>query len=828
MYKENKVTFTKIFNDEGFNKIIEKLTVREKMNQEEKTFILSCALLFLQQYIKDKRYISYLDFSYYIILNYSLTYKDYKPLYDFSVNMGFYPISKVITKNGLIPINSINNFLIDFNIESFHNGQYYETLQQEREKRLFLENKTSNEKAFIAPTSFGKSSLIIDYIKQNPNLKASIIVPTKSLLSQTYKMIRDADLGYKILIHDEMYNNEKNFIAVFTQERALRLLAKHSQLNFDVIIIDEAHNILDRDPRSILLSRLVLKNKTLNPNSKIVYLTPLIKDVNTLKVTNEQSISSNHIAFNIKEPEIFEFKKNGKVVIHNRFFIRKSDKSNSGFKGYTVGEYSNYFEYLKKNSKHKNFLYNNRPIGIEKLALDLSRRVEEVESSKIDKVIEILKKEVHKDFYCVDTLKSGIVYIHGKLPDLLKEYLESKFKKIKRLKYIVANNVILEGINLPIDSLFIFSTRRLSGKHLTNLIGRVNRLNDVFKGDKNKLHMLLPKVHFINNEDYNKSNDMFNKILTLRSRVYKDEIKNPILDGFDIKTVKDSNKELEKLKREKVKLLQTNESFLFETPKNLSEELKQYFIEYGIDSIYNSIDLIVSDVNDFFEKITYENKEWKNQSILEKVRDIFTKNEDNIKDFEFKRMSNVPAIKYYTHFIEVNRKKPLNENIINLFTHFKNRAKSSIEKERKFYFGTSYGEETYLSSDYQNPKYQTYIDMAKVESDKRLINLAIIKLKMEEDFISFTLNKFIIFLYDFDLITIEEYHNYIYGTTDKNKISMTKFGLNISLISRLEEDNQLRNLKMDSNNNLKPNNKFKKYLTTLNDFHRFEIERFLN
>jgi hypothetical protein len=30
------------------------------------------------------------------------------------------------------------------------------------------------------------------------------------------------------------------------------------------------------------------------------------------------------------------------------------------------------------------------------------------------------------------------------MPDLIKEYLEYKFKEIKELKYIVANSVILE------------------------------------------------------------------------------------------------------------------------------------------------------------------------------------------------------------------------------------------------------------------------------------------------------------------------------------------------------------------------------------------------
>ncbi|MFL0081314.1 hypothetical protein, partial [Tenacibaculum maritimum] len=170
---------------------------------------------------------------------------------------------------------------------------------------------------------------------------------------------------------------------------------------------------------------------------------------------------------------------------------------------------------------------------------------------------------------------------------------------------------------------YIFSTYRLNGKHLTNLIGRVNRLNNVFKGDNNNLNMLLPKIHFINNEEYNKSNDMFNKILTLRSRVYKDEIKNPILENFDIKTIKDSDKEKQKLKREKIKEQKKNENFLYEKPKDLFDKLKQYFIEYGIDENYKDLNKIVKDVRAFFDSKTYTKKGWKSNRILEKVKEIF-------------------------------------------------------------------------------------------------------------------------------------------------------------------------------------------------------------
>lgn len=104
-----------------------------------------------------------------------------------------------------------------------------ETYEQKHTRNEVLKSD-SKDICYIAPTSFGKSSIISEHITANwDNAKrVAVIVPTKSLLMQTYRAIRKKKLDTKIIIHDEMYNNEDRFIAILTQERALRLLDKHS------------------------------------------------------------------------------------------------------------------------------------------------------------------------------------------------------------------------------------------------------------------------------------------------------------------------------------------------------------------------------------------------------------------------------------------------------------------------------------------------------------------------------------------------------------------------------------------------------------------------
>lgn len=102
MNSTEKTILTNINKIEEFGEIIKKLTTNVDLTSEEKSYILGCAILFMKNYEIDRRYTSYLDIAYYIILKYSITYEDYLPLYDFSINFGFYPIAKDIISYNLL------------------------------------------------------------------------------------------------------------------------------------------------------------------------------------------------------------------------------------------------------------------------------------------------------------------------------------------------------------------------------------------------------------------------------------------------------------------------------------------------------------------------------------------------------------------------------------------------------------------------------------------------------------------------------------------------------------------------------------------------------
>lgn len=790
----------KIYKIKIFRDIMRKITIGQKLSYQEKKYVLTTALLLLKFYYKDKKHTILLETAYYIILNYSIQHQDYKPLYDLSVDVGFFPIAKHILNYSLVDI-KIKDVFIQDGLNSFQKDNYTQTLEQYNVSRQILSNRM-RELAFIAPTSYGKSSTIVDIIKQNKEAKIGIIVPTKSLIAQTFNLIKNSNLNKKIILHNDMFNEEQDFIAIFTQERALEFF-KHQKVFFDVLFIDEAHNLFESDNRNILLSRAIKQNYKNNKQGKIIYLSPFINNVENLKIFDRQNIEQYKINFNIKEPQIIERTKDGKIKKYNRFTDEFYELNNEKEMP------KDFLEYIIQENGAKKFIYLMKPVKIEEFALKMLERLETMSDEKIHQIKEILKKHVHPNFYGIKTIDKGLIYLHGKLPSNIKEYLEYKFKNTSSLQYIVANHVILEGINLPIDSLFIMNTFKLNPKKLKNLIGRVNRLNDIFLS--NNLEKLLPCIYFIDSDEYQGKRTMENCIKYLGvNQKDKDEIENPILS-------------LCNKRDEKKQSIIDNEKFLEKEPQDEFEKLKQYLIDSGINNFYES-----NSLDNMARKILECIKQEKTDGLFltEKVYNIFIKDiQDNyFSDIEILRLKNEKARDFYNRFIG-NCHKSFRERIDLFVDYFARRQKSSNAQERIVYIGREFGEISYPKT----PRgQQLWIDL-KGKSVVELVNLAIIKLQIEESFIDFKFNKFVKMLFEYGLLTDQEYNNHIYGVRDSEYIHFYKLGLHPYLIQKLKDENQIYNIKINNQGFIEIiDNSFYSFLDKLDDFERFQIEKIVS
>ena len=73
-------------------------------------------------------------------------------------------------------------------------------------------------------------------------------------------------------------------------------------------------------------------------------------------------------------------------------------------------------------------------------------------------------------------------------------------------------------------------------------------------------------------------------------------------------------------------------------------------------------------------------------------------------------------------------------------------------------------------------------------------------------------------MFDYELLSLDEYQMIIYFTTDPKKMQLVKMGLTINIINGLDSDGQLKNISSDE---------FKAYKDKVDDFYCFEFNKFL-
>jgi superfamily II DNA or RNA helicase len=798
-------------NNKEFIDCFKKLISNKQLTFEEAQYILTASLIFFRYYNNDKRLRGYFNIAYYIVLKYGLVNNDYRPLYDISLQIGFYPISEFILRNKILEEQYLHESIVNHEIRTlYNNSNYIETVEQHNRSKEILERIKVEDSAYIAPTSFGKSSIIREVIKQNDFSRIAIIVPTKSLITQTYIDIRNLDLNYKLVLHDEMYSGEERFIGVLTQERATRLINNYD-VSFDILFIDEAHNILKNNSRNHLLSRFIMLNYKKNTDQRLLYLSPLINDSKNLKTkfTSAGQIFESSIKHNLKAYDVFYLDKKGKLSLFNRF----SDEL------YQVDKDIQFNDYINSNAQEKNFIYNYRPRNVEQIAKKLSTSLDFLDNESLNSISVTIANEISEDIDLVELIKKGIIYLHGKQPTILKEYLEYKYKDIQHLKFIIANSVILEGINFPIDTLFITSTYGLNVKELNNLIGRVNRLNYVFQSSLSKLVSL---IHFVDSVEFtDKRSDMANKLSLLREHTFKDENKNPLLDNYNVEELKLAKDQLAKQKEKDSKLIEFTEFLINENDTSLESKIKYSFIENNIDDFYWNMESVIPSIIENFKIISNRN------DVISTIYEVFILNiENQIKDYEIERLKNEKARNYYKNYIDVIQLLSLKDKINNTLKYFE--VKAQNENDSHLFIGSSFGEVINPSPKYRNNEYlqEVYVNLSG-KNRQQLANICLVKIKLEEDFVSFKLKKLITFLYDFELITKKAYFLAVYGTDDENVINLTRIGLGPSIMRVLKENDQIQNISFDQNGNLISNDVFKTFLANQTELFKFEINKYV-
>ncbi|MGL6185836.1 MAG: DEAD/DEAH box helicase [Clostridium chrysemydis] len=402
-------------------------------------------------------------------------------------------------KNIDLPINRELQYLADKQILKI---PYYESMFFLPNQYVIFNNLRDEQSiTFSGPTSMGKSFLIkhfiIDMIKNKKNYNVAIIVPTRALIKQYVidinKDLKELNLlDYKVITNANILEfldlEKEKFIFVLTQERLNVLIYNKNNIKLDYLIVDEAYKTFDENIRGLTLYSTINSCMLKFRNMKVVFASPLINNPNIFRDTFKQSMESlnfreapvtqNLFFIDLKQKYVEKIKdinKEKEIRIDNYI----GDKNELFYK---LGRDTSNIVYLS--GKDRTIQYANEfVVYIERYSINLLTKEEK---EKIEKLCELITKSVHKDLFLIKTLKKGIAYHYGKLPNIIRESIELLFKQ-GVIKYIFCTSTLLEGVNLPAKNIFIMANFNGNSKmkplEFWNLAGRAGRLGYEYYGN---------------------------------------------------------------------------------------------------------------------------------------------------------------------------------------------------------------------------------------------------------------------------------------------------------------------------------------------------------
>lgn len=708
------------------------------------------------------------DLGYFIIVNYSVETQNYIPLFEISEKMLNFPIINFLYKKRLVTVE--NNFFTEIEnsvmqLSKISDNYFYTANQKFMNFKFFQKDINMS---IIAPTSFGKTDLIKKYVRENYKQKTiCILEPTKSMLNQVRNDILIEFHGIekpKIITHYDMnFKDDEKIVLIMTQERLFKLIYDRKRnLKIDVLLIDEAHNIFEKGSRAFLLAKTIYLLKNRNQELIIKYFSPIIDSSNNLKLKNDTNYNLEQLKINPKMKV--------EKYYYADFFIKKEyiyDQFLNEF--YCCGglNYIDKYEYIIQNASFKNLIYLNRPKHIKDELLKMEKFLPNNTNDSIEKICKTLEDYVGKDYDLIDYIRKGIVYHFGAMPDNVRNYVEKCVKEEENLKYIFCTSTLLEGVNMPFNKLFILDLKKgrsnLTYHHLKNLIGRVNRYNNIFDLKNKSLDGLISKVYFIKERNENSSFVKFiknNIKINSNSKLRKDIIKNALLENST-----------EHLNQSDIDIIENlKENNFNDNYRKIKTDVGKILLELNIN------DFDVFEYEELISNRIKNNTLQQVDSIVEKIYKLFIDNIELISDNNvlLKRLENQSARNFYNMILNWRKENlSLKESVIRLVYYWDHLAH---DDRATVFVGKSFGE-IKRSEDDQIP---LYVNL-NIKSKKEIINLAIIRIKEENDYIDYNLFKYIDFLQKFNLIDINDYNLLHYGTVDDIQIYFQRDGLSREL-----------------------------------------------
>lgn len=521
-------------------------------------------------------------------------------------------IKNKIEQEKRLEFRTISNIIRRDLYRSKHNSNIYFNSGQ----LSLLTEMDDNDRIFIsAPTSFGKTSLILEH--------------TNALVEELYlkflKLNKENNLHYHIITIPKKC--EGRTIWILTPEKFLLLMEEFST-TFDLIVMDESYKIENDEElieEDILNSRSSKYRKVMefmgNSESKIIFLSPYtyIKKSSMNRFLDKYNIKSIDRNINYVKKSIIDISNNenySKYFVDSKYKIYKKD---SGIKKAMAT-----LPLLKDNT----IIYVMYPSeALKILSYFTESKIEIIEQNeRFSKFYHHLKNTYlfeDSNWYIIDALEKGIGIYVSPIPRYIKKEIINLFN-LGLLKVLIVTTAFAEGVNSSAKNIIITNriagaNKKLSNLDILNLSGRAGRFGIHSKG---YIYSAIEEVTNILEE----SSDVGVKIENpnyefIEEGKHRTDYEIDMIDNVLLNVREKSIKE--DVEREQYILGLTDEdlNIALSVSKKIKIKLYRYFkLELDIlnlqDTRYNYIkDLLSSERADVIKAITFIFNELKNADI---------------------------------------------------------------------------------------------------------------------------------------------------------------------------------------------------------------------
>jgi len=389
---------------------------------------------------------------------------------------------------------------------------------------------------FSAPTSFGKTFVIFEYIAKFKPQNVVLVVPTLALIDEykrkiinQYKSVFKDYRVYLSIEKDKDYDFNKKNIFIVTHDRVVNEDVHDIMQSIDFLVIDEVYKLQknENEDERVLILNLAYYN-LVSISKKYVLLAPFIKGVKNLdKLDDEPFFYGTNYSPVVSD--VFTC-----PIADNDDRVAKTKELLTNVKGNTLI----YFPTIKELDAFIN-------------EIDDANKIDVEQNELLAEFIGWAKQEIHEKWSVLRAMEVGYLVHHGQLPLGIRMLELDLFNEENAYSRLLCTATLLEGVNTTAENIIITKPARGDGNAFDafdfyNLVGRTGRLFKHYLGkayyikgpeDRNYIKSdALTSIEFelttdsidmdINRGDYKKHENFieFLRKLNIDYEIYKQEI----------------------------------------------------------------------------------------------------------------------------------------------------------------------------------------------------------------------------------------------------------------------------------------------------------------